>query len=126
MDLLDDDGLIDLERGQKRATDTDPHAVTKEIRSAKAPIPERNKALGAWAERLGQGGTYRDVAATSSEECHLCTATGRSECKQCGRRACASHFWVMFGLCRSCASEDRVKAWHGSGEAEDTNWLRDA
>lgn len=120
--ILDDDDLLDI--GPKSHT-TDPRKATEEIRAEKQHIPERNRALGEWAERLGKGGTMQDVAHSSDDECHLCTRTGRNQCKQCGRKACASHFWVMFGLCRSCGREDGVKAWHGESRAEDTNWLQD-
>ena len=123
MDLLDDDGLMDIGAHGSR---TDPRAVTDELRAKQEHIPERNKALGQWAERLGDGGSLRDVAPHSNDECHLCTARGRNVCQQCSRKACASHFWVMFGLCRSCASEEGVKAWHKEKKAEDTNWLGDA
>lgn len=120
MDLLDDDGLMDIgPHGSK----TDPKQVTSELRAKKQAIPDRNKALGQWAERLGDGGSLREMPESAADECHLCTAKGRNLCQQCGQRACASHFWVMFGLCRSCASEDGVKSWHREGRPEDVNWL---
>ncbi len=121
--LLDDDELLNI--GPKSTT-TDPRRATEEIRAEMAPIPSRNKALGRWAERLGDGATVRDRATSPDEECHLCTATGRNTCQQCERRACASHFWAMFGLCRSCGREEGVKSWHrqGDGDAEDINWLQ--
>lgn len=122
--LLDDDDLMDI--GPKSTT-TDPRKAAEEIRGEKqAVIPPRNKALGTWAEKLGDPRALKpDRAAHSEEECHLCTATGRNLCQQCGQKACASHFWAMFGLCRSCGREDGVKSWHrqGDGDAEDSNWL---
>lgn len=122
MDLLDDDELMDVGPRAKRS---DPNAVTKELRSKRKDLGAENSALGKWAEGLGgdKVDSFRDVAERAEDECHLCTAVGRKTCEQCGKKACASHFWVMFGLCRSCATEDRVKAWHKDAKPESKNWL---
>lgn len=45
-----------------------------------------------------------------TEPCHIChelAATGR--CVQCDRAACASHHWVMYGLCHECLTPQEMQ-----------------
>lgn len=112
MDLLDDDDLIDL---RSRARRTDPQAIVAEERSRWQEMPDANADLHAWsAPSEKAGGT-----------CHACERTGRMRCKACERTACAGHSWIMLGVCRDCATEDRVKRWNKRPEASD-NWLEGA
>lgn len=115
MDLLDDDGLLDIGR---RARRTDPQAAVEELRP-RDTVPERNSALSDWAAGLGTDGN----AGNSSTECHLCNRPGPHACNQCGRAACTADFWVMYGLCRACAKDDRVHNAQRTPEPEATNWL---
>lgn len=117
MDLLDDDGLMDIGR---RAKGTDPEAVTRELRSGRATMAPVNPALNDWAANLGRPGD-----AAPSGGCHVCGRTGRYTCNQCHRSACAADYWLMFGLCRDCAKEERVSRWHQDAAPEQTNWLGD-
>ncbi len=116
MDLLDDDGLLDIRR---RASKTDPGAVINEL-AADESRPARNSALTEWASNLG-----RD-APTADGRCHLCDQDGRYTCNQCHASACASDYWLMFGLCRRCAKDERVQRFHKELEPEDSNWLGDS
>lgn len=114
MDLLDDDGLLDL--GQ-RARRTDPRAAVDELRP-RDNFPERNSALSDWAANLGTNGSDSNEAT-----CHLCARAGPHSCNQCGRAACTADYWVMYGLCRACAKDDRVHSAQRTPEPEATNWL---
>ena len=117
MDLLDDDGLLDIRR---RARGTDPAAVTRELsdRVRRDDVPERNSALNDWAANLGN-----PRQAPTAESCHLCGKAAHTTCNQCGNKACTADFWVMYGLCRRCAKDDRVHNAQRTPEPEETNWL---
>lgn len=110
MDLLDD-GLIDL--GAKRRTD--PDAVVRDERGPWTDMPDSNADLEAWT---GGG--------TTDDGCHLCDRDARLRCNSCGRGACGSHSWHMLGVCRDCATEDRMQRWHRSARPSESNWLEDA
>ncbi len=83
VDLLDDDGLLAI--GARKTTDEE---LAQYAKPAPRPAPVEN-------------GT-----------CHLCENPGIRTCQGCERPTCAAHHWVMFGLCRACASEDRVQGWN--------------
>lgn len=58
--------------------------------------------------------------------CPICRSRpGRMTCRSCGRNVCKSDAWVMFGLCRTCAKEDRIQNWHRAARPEGRNWLED-
>ncbi len=115
MDLLDDDSLLDI---RHRAKKTDPGAVIAELRG-QSDRPERNAALTDWASNLGR------KEASPDGGCHLCSAPGRYACNQCQQPACAADYWLMFGLCRRCAKDERVQRFHKELEPEERNWLGD-
>lgn len=115
MDILDDDGLLEL---GPRARRTDPAAVTREEREKHRLLPKANPSLAEW-------GPTSEPAADDAATCHADERDAKYHCKQCGRGACAQHFWVMFGLCRECATQDRVGAIHREKRPEDRNWLED-
>lgn len=112
MDLLGDDGLLDL---RKRARRTDPKEVVDEIRGRRSSLPDRNEELAAWLEEDG-------APRPDGSGCHVCGRMARLTCKACGRGVCAQDSWFMLGLCRACATEERVQAWHGE-EPDVGNWL---
>lgn len=114
MDLLDDDALLDIRR---RGARTDPRAAMTEL-SAHEELPDRNSALSSWAANLG-----KPDAKPAKGGCHLCSSPQRYTCNQCSRGACAADYWVMFGLCRHCANEERVQRYHNTPEPEANNWL---
>ena len=116
MDLLDDDHLLDIRRRAKR---TDPGAVVDELNRHVEDVPERNSALSDWAANLGAPGPEPEAG-----KCHVCGRNGHQNCNQCGRLACSADYWVMYGLCRACAKDERVRSVHRSPQAEDTNWLK--
>ncbi len=109
-DLLDDDGLLDL---RKRARDVD--GVVAEERSRWDDLPPSNQALAAW-----------DTKKPALGRCHVCDHPPRMTCRSCHKQACGSHSWVMLGVCRACATEDRVARWNKEKQASDKNWLEDA
>lgn len=108
MNLLDDDGLLNLSRRSR----TDPEVAVREIRGQRRETPAQNAALRDWsAPEKPQG-----------QDCHLCGRPPRLRCQACGRGACSADSWVMLGLCRSCATEERMKAWHEERDVSE-NWL---
>lgn len=117
-DLLGDDGLLDLRR-RGRGSRTDPDAFVEEARRHRTQLPEANAELAAWARERTPAG-----AAPEPDRCHRCTRPPRLRCNSCGKPTCAAHSWVMLGVCRDCATEDRMKRWHGSRVSE-RNWLED-
>lgn len=114
MDLLDDDGLLDIRRRGRR---TDPATAVDELRP-RDDTPERNSALTDWAANLGRPGER-----PSEDGCHLCGNPGRNTCNQCGAKACAADYWVMYGLCRRCAKDERVRNAQRNPQPEERNWL---
>ena len=110
-DLLDDDGLLDL---RDHGRSTDPKALVEETRRRRADMPDTNRALEAWREGRME---------VRQDGCHLCGRPHRMTCKSCDRPACGQHSWVMLGVCRDCATEDRVSRWHTEPEASEQNWL---
>ena len=51
-----------------------------------------------------------EAAPSANGLCELCTEKGAAErCLHCARGVCREHFWIMLGLCKSCATEDEVK-----------------
>ena len=115
MDLLGDDGLLDL-RGRGRRTD--PGALVEETRRHRAPMPETNAELAAWAR------DQPAAPATAPDHCHRCQRPPRLQCRSCQKPTCAAHSWAMLGVCRDCATEERMKRWHGS-TVSDRNWLEE-
>lgn len=109
MDLLDDDGLLNL---QRRASRTDPDALVREERGRWQEMPDANSDLAAWDSKK----------ATATDSCRLCDRTPRLHCNACQHSFCASHSWVMLGVCRECATEERVSRMNKKREAGD-NWL---
>ncbi len=114
MDLLGDDDLIDL---RKRAKSSDPAAFVDDARRHRPSLPESNRELARWAQD-------RPAAqpAANPDHCHQCKNPPRMVCKSCDRPSCAAHSWAMLGVCRGCATEDRMKRWHRS-TVSDKNWL---
>jgi len=74
-----------------------------------------NEELRKWIEE------HKDLGEMEIEEedKHSGEVTGRCEicgvrdakyrCLKCGRAVCASCYWVMFGVCKECISEDMLK-----------------
>ena len=144
MDLLGDDGLLDL---RKRGARTDPEEVVREEREARgrSDLPGMNRALEELARQRSDapGGRPERPAdaqppATTGQGsrsggpgpleglCHVCRSRkGIRDCQGCGKPVCAADHWLMFGLCRTCASEDRVRRWQRGSEVSDVNWLAD-
>ncbi len=58
--------------------------------------------------------------------CALCDHRAQLTCSGCGKEVCKADSWVMFGLCRVCATEDRVARWNKQKEVDSQNWLEDA
>lgn len=63
--------------------------------------------------------------------CHVCEAApGHNVCVSCERRACSDHFWVMFALCRDCATEEEIQRLQGRrddaywSDVLDIKWVR--
>lgn len=45
--------------------------------------------------------------------CALCGERPAAErCVHCERAVCADEYWVMFGLCRECLTEDEMRRAH--------------
>lgn len=121
MDLLDDDGLLQIGKGR-----TDPAALVHSMRAERRPVPDANRALRAWMEESAAPEPAAAPGPAAGGQCHLCKARpARYTCRQCGRGSCAEHHWVMFGLCQRCAREDRIKRWHDGARPEPRNWLED-
>ncbi|MGB0653272.1 MAG: hypothetical protein ACPGQL_08735 [Thermoplasmatota archaeon] len=110
MDLLDDDGLMDL---RPRASRTDPAAVLAEERErGRRDLGASNVDLEAFAREQGlvreESGSAG--AATDGPLCHICKSRrGKTRCGNCGQYACSADAWVMLGLCRVCAKEERYR-----------------
>ncbi len=75
-----------------------------------------NEELKKWIEE------HRDMEMAEPEEaeeeitgkCEICGARdAKYRCLRCGRVVCASCYWVMFGVCKECVSEDMVKKLKG-------------
>lgn len=111
MDLLGDEGLLRI--GGKKTTD--PKAAIEEERRRWREAPPTNAALDAWAKDLrpAKGG------------CHICQRDARGTCGSCERPVCSSHSWIMLGVCRECATEDRMASWNKE-RSTGKNWLDEA
>lgn len=109
VDLLDDDGLLDLREGS-----SDPQKAVAEIRAGHQKAPATNKELEAWAQERPK---------VSHDGCHLCGNTPRLQCGVCQKPACGKDSWVMLGICRDCATEDRMRMWHERNRKVSDNWL---
>lgn len=55
--------------------------------------------------------------------CYLCERGTKMTCQSCNRGVCAAHSWVMLGVCKQCATEERVKSWNKNRTASGDNWL---
>jgi hypothetical protein len=111
VDLLGDDGLLDL-RDKKRHTD--PVAAVQDLVAEHDEAPAENDALRTWAP---------DHPERPDGVCHLCSAPPRLKCGACNQLACGKDSWIMLGLCRTCATEERMKLWHERNHTVSENWL---
>ncbi|MGB1587013.1 MAG: hypothetical protein ACPHID_08240 [Thermoplasmatota archaeon] len=110
MDLLDDDGLLDLRRrGASR-----PEDVVADVREQWQTLPDSNADLTAWSGQRPEDGS-----------CYACTRDEKLRCRSCQRPACASHSWVMLGVCRECATDERMSRFHKPRETSEQNWLEE-
>ncbi len=109
VDLLGDDGLLDIRRKRR----TDPTQLIEDLQRERDEVPEENAALREWAAKPG----------TVQTACHLCGSKPRLQCQSCGKPACGKDSWVMLGLCRTCATEDRMRLWHDRNRNVSDNWL---
>lgn len=109
VDLLDDDTLLDL---RKRRAPSDVAGTVADMRRGDRPMPESNQALREW--RPG---------AKRHDGCHLCGRRPRLQCQACQRPACGADSWVMLGLCRTCATEERVKLRRQDERTVSDDWL---
>ncbi len=58
---------------------------------------------------------------TAEGLCHVCEgAEGQHVCVSCEQPACSDHFWVMFALCRGCATEEEIQRLQG--RRDDRYW----
>lgn len=111
VDLLDDDSLLDLGKGKRI---TDPEEAVRSMRRDDH-TPASNQALQEWAKPAPQhDGT-----------CHLCKSPARLRCRQCNKGACGKDSWVMLGLCRTCATEERMRLAHDHQRTVGDDWLKD-
>jgi len=94
IDLLDDDGPLDLRRRGRRSDPAD--FVARERRGA--ALPEENAALQAWEDRPAPAQAEPVAAGT----CAACGKPALATCRQCGHGMCVADSWTMLGLCRSC------------------------
>lgn len=74
-----------------------------------------NAALRDWAAK--------GIQRAPDNACHLCGQPPRLRCQSCDKPACGKDSWVMLGLCRTCATEDRMKLWHERNRAVGDDWL---
>lgn len=45
-------------------------------------------------------------------KCTLCQENpAQYRCIKCKKAVCASHYWILFGLCKTCASDETIKRW---------------
>ncbi len=109
VDLLGDDGLLDIRRTRR----TDPTQLVEDLRRDRDEMPASNDALREWAASPGKVHTA----------CHLCGSKPRMQCQACSRPACGKDSWVMLGLCRTCATEERMRLWHDRNRTVSDNWL---
>jgi len=79
-----------------------------------------NEELKKWIEEHGDMETAEpeEEADQRAEEvtgkCEICRARdAKYRCLRCGRAVCSSCYWVMFGVCKECVSEDMVKKLKG-------------
>lgn len=50
-------------------------------------------------------------------KCVICMArNAKYKCIKCGKCVCPSCYWIMFGICRECVSEDVIKKWREQGK----------
>ncbi|KAA0003407.1 MAG: hypothetical protein DRN33_01130 [Thermoplasmata archaeon] len=77
-----------------------------------------NEDLKKWIEEHRDMGILEEVEAEEEEKkqeevtgrCEICgVREAKYRCIKCGRAVCPSCYFVMFGLCRDCISEDVVK-----------------
>lgn len=58
------------------------------------------------ASELAAPAPPQDALAKTCELCH--ERPGSMRCVHCQRTACPQDYWIMFGLCRSCLSEEEM------------------
>jgi len=67
---------------------------------------EEHKDMGILEAEEENGKTSEEVTG----RCEICgVRDAKYRCIKCGRAVCPSCYFVMFGLCRDCISEDMVK-----------------
>jgi len=61
-----------------------------------------------------EAGGGKEAEEEITGKCEICGARdAKYRCLRCGRVVCASCYWVMFGVCKECVSEDMVKKLKG-------------
>jgi hypothetical protein len=58
-------------------------------------------------------------------KCAICMAReAKYRCIKCGKYICPSCYWIMFGICRECISEDIIKKWREQGKDFGIDWVK--
>ena len=58
-------------------------------------------------------------------KCEICMARdAKYKCIKCGKFVCSSCYWIMFGVCRECISEDIIKKWRDRGKDFGIDWVK--
>jgi hypothetical protein len=85
-----------------------------------------NKQLKKWIEeqetKPSSSSATRKKIAGMCQKCNKRTA--RFRCIKCGAQVCAACYWVLFGLCKKCASEDTVQRWKGEHKKMDVDFIK--
>jgi len=49
-----------------------------------------------------------------SGKCRIChERPAQYRCIKCGTEVCATHYWLLLGLCKKCVSDDMLEKWGG-------------
>ncbi|OYT60443.1 hypothetical protein B6U81_04770 [Thermoplasmatales archaeon ex4484_30] len=86
-----------------------------------------NEELKKWMEEHGIPAERKEE--TEEEEikgkCEICMARdAKYKCIKCGKLVCPSCYWIMFGVCRECISEDIMKKWRERGKDLGIDWVK--
>ncbi|PKK85937.1 MAG: hypothetical protein CVT48_03340 [Thermoplasmata archaeon HGW-Thermoplasmata-1] len=107
----------------------------KTARKADISLDEMNSELEAWRSE-NQGEIAEEGKKNPAERpcapgsCQMCGKRDpKFKCVKCGSNVCASCYWVMFGLCKRCASNETIRKWREKNNAGTSNldikWVGD-
>lgn len=89
-----------------------------------------NEELRKWMEEHGIPIEERAEEEEEEKEeikgkCEICMARdAKYKCIKCGKLVCPSCYWIMFGVCRECISEDVMKKWRERGKDFGIDWVK--